>query len=49
MSFIRMKVASADQKMTNRAARNCSQSWWADPVYIRPLTENGTQLFVEAA
>ena len=32
ISFIRMKVTRADQKMTQIAARNCSQSWWADPV-----------------
>ena len=31
-------MTSADQKMTQMAARNCSHSWWADPVYIRPLT-----------
>ena len=42
MIFIRMKVTSADQKMTQTAARNCSHSWWAEPVYIRPFTENGT-------
>ena len=43
MSFMRMKVISADQMMTKTAARNCSHSWWADPVYIRPFTENGVQ------
>ncbi len=44
MSFIRMKVTRADQKMTQTAARNCSHSWCADPVYIRPLTPKGTQV-----
>ena len=44
MSFIKMKVTTADQKMTNRAARNCSQSWWPEPVYNRPDTEKGTQV-----
>ena len=38
MIFMRMKVISADQKMTKMAARNCSHSWWADPVYISPFT-----------
>ena len=44
ISFIRMKVTRADQKMTQIAARNCSHSWCADPVYIRPLTPKGTQV-----
>ena len=42
MSFIRMNVTRADQNSTQMAARNCSHSWWAEPVYIRPLTEKGT-------
>jgi hypothetical protein len=32
ISFIRMKVTRADQRMTQMAARNCSHSWWAEPV-----------------
>ena len=36
MIFIRMKVTSADQRMTQTAARNCSHNWWAEPVYISP-------------
>ena len=44
MIFIKMKVISADQMITKMAARNCSHSWWADPVYMRPFTPKGTQV-----
>ncbi len=43
MSFMRMKVTTADQQMTQMAARNCSHSWWAEPVYIKPPTPKGVQ------
>ena len=46
MIFIRMKVIRADQKMTKIAARNCSHSWWDEPVYMSPFTENGTHFAV---
>ena len=49
MIFMRMKVISADQKMTKMAARNCSHSWWADPVYMRPFTDVITQWAVPVA
>ena len=41
MSFMRMKVISADQMMTKIAARNCSHSWWADPVYMQAVDTEG--------
>ena len=34
MIFMRMKTISTDQMITKIAARNCSDSWCADPVYI---------------
>ncbi len=39
-----MKVTTADQMMTQMAARNCSHSWCHEPVYNRLLTANGVQL-----
>ena len=45
MSFMSMNVMSADQKITNMAARNCSHNWWNEWLpYISPCTENGVQL-----